>query len=213
MPQDVGLQPASGHSPLILCTRSPDTPPTRGRGYGVGEQGHIMGVLHAPPKHMGVLHAPQKHMARRPHTRHPPSRIGRIPQCSRHPPFSHLPPPPPAPPARSPPGRGGGGTSESDVRACNAGLRREVRRSGTFESWSCRCYFHTKGPKCNKTLSWGSTMSPDEAKHRIMEWCVRGLSVPDEEGARVTHMADEPSLYLASELRPVPELTRLALTG
>jgi hypothetical protein len=56
-------------------------------------------------------------------------------------------------------------------------------------------------------------MSPDEAKHRIMEWCVRGLSVPDEEGARVTHMADEPSLYLASELRPVPELTRLALTG
>jgi hypothetical protein len=118
MPQDVGLQPASGHSPLILCTRSPDTPPTRGRGYGVGEQGHIMGVLHAPPKHMGVLHAPQKHMARRPHTRHPPSRIGRIPQCSRHPPFSHLPPPPPPPrPAPPPGGEGGARRSPMSVLA------------------------------------------------------------------------------------------------
>ena len=48
------------------------------------------------------------------------------------------------------------------------------------DCWSCVCKLHTKdGIKCNKRLAWTHCCSPEEAKWRIMQWCVDGLTIPN----------------------------------
>jgi hypothetical protein len=59
---------------------------------------------------------------------------------------------------------------------------------GELKSWSCRCFLHTKDDRvCNKTLSMGETFTPDQAKHRIMQWCVEGFAIPDVPGPKTQH--------------------------
>ena len=57
----------------------------------------------------------------------------------------------------------------------------DVYRDGMLKSWSCRCFVHSS---CNKTLTMSATIGNDEAKIRIMEWCVRGIDQPDTPGRR-----------------------------
>jgi len=61
-----------------------------------------------------------------------------------------------------------------------------------------------------RTLSMGSTFTPEQAKHRIMEWCVRGLSIPDVPGGKRRHMEDRPRDYPEHELRSVEDLVARA---
>ncbi|MCP4244392.1 MAG: hypothetical protein GY772_27925 [bacterium] len=84
----------------------------------------------------------------------------------------------------------------------------EVHPGGVLSAWSARCYLH--GDHCNKTLNMGSTFTPEQAKHRLMEWCIRGLQFPDEPGARAAHMRSNPRLYAEDELRPLPQLIQEA---
>ena len=108
---------------------------------------------------------------------------------------------------------------DAALRASNRGepfgehwILAEVYSRGVLTSWSCRCFLHTvDGVHCNKTLVMGTQFTPDEAKHRIMEWCIRGLRFPDTPGSRDRHMVEEkPRTYGVNELRPMPELLRLA---
>jgi hypothetical protein len=57
-----------------------------------------------------------------------------------------------------------------------------------------------------------AAINAEEAKIRIMEWCVRGMQTPEGPGLRKRnlHMDDEPKNYPASELRSEVELEHLA---
>ena len=99
----------------------------------------------------------------------------------------------------------------------NKQRKRSVRLENV--AWSARCFMHcSDGRQCAKTLVMGETFTPDEAKHRIMEWCVRGKDIPDEPGARDRHMfsrkldgsRDGPRDYSVAELRSIEALTHLA---
>jgi hypothetical protein len=52
-------------------------------------------------------------------------------------------------------------------------------------------------------------MPEDEAKLRIMEWCVAGIAVDNDASGRDVHMAVEP-IAIPLPLRSLAELTRLA---
>lgn len=54
-------------------------------------------------------------------------------------------------------------------------------------------------------------MSPDEARHRVAQWCIDGMGIADAPGSRELHMAIDPRRYDASQLLPVHEQQRLAL--
>ena len=87
----------------------------------------------------------------------------------------------------------------------------EVYSSGSLTSWSCRCFYHiADGQQCNISLTMGDAFTPEEAKHRVLEWSVRGASLQDGPGMRELHMSDKPRHYQAHELRSVAELTLLA---
>ena len=66
------------------------------------------------------------------------------------------------------------------------------------------------GGICNKSLNMGTVFTPQEAKRRIQQWCVDGLALPDQAGARGKHMQLNPRAYAASALLPEKELLRLA---
>ena len=72
----------------------------------------------------------------------------------------------------------------------------EVYAEGSLSAWSCRCFIHTAdGRGCNKTLVMGRTYTPEEAKRRIMRWCLEGRQYPNREGGRDLHMAINPRFY------------------
>ncbi len=87
----------------------------------------------------------------------------------------------------------------------------EVWPGGVLGAWSAKCYIHDKG-LCNKTLNMGVRYTADEAKQRIMEWCVRGQGIPDVPGLRkrTLHMDEEPRDFNNMDLRSVEDLTLLA---
>ena len=59
--------------------------------------------------------------------------------------------------------------------------------------WSVTCRVHrADGLRCNKSLNLGTLFSDEEAKARIKEWCVRGLSIPDAPGGKNAHMHVNP---------------------
>lgn len=81
----------------------------------------------------------------------------------------------------------------------------EVHPQGVFSAWSCRCYLHTaEGQQCNKTFTFrGGVCDAAEAKWRIMQWCVNGISIPDGVGARACHMSENPAAIPRTALLPV----------
>lgn len=66
--------------------------------------------------------------------------------------------------------------------------------------------------RCNKSITFSDTgMSPDEAKHRIMQWCLDGTRIPNRPGGKQRHMNEiKPRLYRREDLRPVAQLEALA---
>ena len=113
--------------------------------------------------------------------------------------------PPPAPVARRPHNRAGRRLRGEPFGALL--VLAPVHQHGVFTAWSCRCCAHTSdGAVCNKTLTMGATFSAEEAKQRIMEWCLRGLGLPDEPGSRALHMQDDPRNFDAAEVRPMAQL-------
>jgi len=57
-------------------------------------------------------------------------------------------------------------------------------------------------------------MSADEAKHRIMQWCIDGLTIPNELGGKHRHMNEiKPRLCSLQDMRPIQELEACALAA
>ena len=78
-----------------------------------------------------------------------------------------------------------------ELRRVKAGMRAEpfaggrfiladVHSGGVFVSWSCICNLHPGigALTCNKTLTFGTTFTPEQAKRRIMKWCLDGMDIP-----------------------------------
>ena len=76
-----------------------------------------------------------------------------------------------------------------------------------MRSYTARCYYH--GYACNKSLNLGAVFTEAQARVRIKQWCLRGLSIPStldqEKNARILHCRDEPRYY------PEPEFTEQEL--
>ena len=47
---------------------------------------------------------------------------------------------------------------------------------------------------------------PEEAKWRIMQWCVDGLTIPNKPGGKEEHMRIQPRDYQLIDLLPLAEL-------
>lgn len=83
--------------------------------------------------------------------------------------------------------------------------------AGQCGAWSARCFLHTDGPSvCNKSFNLGTDYSEEEARHRIMQWCVAGGDILDEPGGRARHMAVNPRLFAPHDLLPVATLLERA---
>ena len=81
-----------------------------------------------------------------------------------------------------------------------------VAPRGVFKAWSVTCNLHkADGQRCNKSLSMGSGFTSEEARRRIKEWCVRGLTIPDTPGGKAAHMDKNPRFF-------APTLSVLRLT-
>jgi hypothetical protein len=82
---------------------------------------------------------------------------------------------------------------------------------GVFKAWSVTCRLHrADGTRCNKSLAMGGRFTSDEALHRIKQWCVDGLSIPDTSGGRDAHRFSDPRSYLDAELSSIEELEVLS---
>jgi hypothetical protein len=84
----------------------------------------------------------------------------------------------------------------------------EVHSQGILTAWSARCLLH--GGNCNKSLNMGSQFTPEVAKRRIQEWCIRGLDVAVGLNARTEHMDIKPRFFPSAEVRSSEELTGIA---
>ena len=83
---------------------------------------------------------------------------------------------------------------------------------GRLIAFSATCKVHVAdGARCNINLSLGRCFTLEQAKHRIKQWCVHGLQVPDEVGARAKHMDVRPRDFAEDDLIPLEELERLAV--
>ena len=72
------------------------------------------------------------------------------------------------------------------------------------------CKFHRLEGRCNQWLSLGDSMSEADAEHRIKEWCVRGLDIPDEAGARARHMDIKARRFKDDDIRRIAVLDAIA---
>ena len=85
--------------------------------------------------------------------------------------------------------------------------------------YSCVCTLHPapqvagrRRNKFNKTLSMGKAFTPEQAKRRIMKWCLDGVAIPSPDPAdtgdveRQLHMATNPRYYRDDD---VPSLDAL----
>ena len=85
---------------------------------------------------------------------------------------------------------------------------------GEVKAVTVTCKLHrADGQRCNKSLSLGAHFTEEEATRRLKEWCVAGMALNDEPGARRSHM--NPTFYNVrakplSEVRSEAELDALA---
>ena len=80
---------------------------------------------------------------------------------------------------------------------------------GLLKAITVTCNLHHVDGRCNKSLSLGVHFTEAEAVHRIKEWCVRGMQIPDGAGAKQRHMDPancNPRLMGAEDLRSLEEL-------
>ena len=86
-----------------------------------------------------------------------------------------------------------------------------THRDGELQSVTVTCLLHAaEGQRCNKNLNLGSIFAEAGCTQRIQEWCIRGLSIADGDGARAEHMASNPRRYSVDEVRSSAELEALA---
>ena len=85
-----------------------------------------------------------------------------------------------------------------------------TRRFGELTAMTVTCKFHRLEGRCNQWLSLGDSMSEADAEHRIKEWCVRGLDIPDEAGARARHMDIKARRFKDDEIRSIAVLDAIA---
>ena len=90
-----------------------------------------------------------------------------------------------------------------DGRPCFVIARTHER--GELKAITVTCHLHrADGQRCNKSLTLGSHFTEAEATLRIKEWCVAGMVLADEPGARQAHMDPmccNPRTMPVSELR------------
>ena len=86
------------------------------------------------------------------------------------------------------------------------------RKHGEYVAWTVTCNFHKLEGRCNQNLSFREVGSADEARQRLKEWCLRGLRIPDEAGAKKAHMDSKAKMYPLSGVRSEEELDRIANT-
>ena len=84
------------------------------------------------------------------------------------------------------------------------------RRGGEYYAWTVTCNFHRLGGRCNQNMSFSEVGSPDEARRRLKEWCLRGMLIPDAPGAKAEHMQDKSKKYPLSEVRSEEALDQIA---
>ena len=80
---------------------------------------------------------------------------------------------------------------------------------GYLKAITVTCNLHRTGGRCNKSLSLGVHFTEEEATHRIKEWCVRGMVIPESEGAKQAHMDPafcNPRFLGVEDLRSLAEL-------
>jgi hypothetical protein len=53
-------------------------------------------------------------------------------------------------------------------------------------------------------------MSEEDARHKIMQWCIDGISVPNDDSGREVHMSLAARDYTSAQCLPLQELARLA---
>ena len=150
-----------------------------------------------------------------------------LPQPPPAAPAEEAPQPPPAAPAEEAPQPPAEEPPAAQRRRFEgepfAGGRFAVAEMKTDEEviigYSCTCFLHP-GPqlpgrrrrnRCNKTLTMGSTFTPEQAKRRIMKWCLDGVAIPSpgpdgDDIPRQLHMANNPRTYRDDE---VPSLDAL----
>ena len=91
-----------------------------------------------------------------------------------------------------------------DGRPCFVIARTHER--GELKAITVTCHLHrADGQRCNKSLTLGSHFTEAEATLRIKEWCVAGMVLADEPGARQAHM--DP-MFCNPRTMPVSELRR-----
>ena len=87
-----------------------------------------------------------------------------------------------------------------------------VYARGRLIAFSATCKVHVAdGARCNSNLTLGRCFTLEQAEHRIKQWCVHGLQVPDGVGARKEHMGVRPRDFAEDDLIPLEEVERLAV--
>ena len=56
----------------------------------------------------------------------------------------------------------------------------------------------------------GARFTPEQAKHRVVEWSIRGKAIPDLPGGKLLHMEDKPRYYNESDFRAMEQLMTAA---
>ena len=85
-----------------------------------------------------------------------------------------------------------------------------TRRHGSLVALTVTCKFHKCEGRCNQWVTLNDEMSEAEAERRLKEWCLRGMSIVDNLGARKQHMDDKCKKYPISEVRSVEVLNAIA---
>lgn len=84
-----------------------------------------------------------------------------------------------------------------------------THRGRVLEAITVTCLAHTKGDRCNKSLTLGSDFTEQQAVSRIKEWCIRGLQFADIPGSRADHMSLNPRKFPECEVRSEQALDAL----
>ena len=88
-----------------------------------------------------------------------------------------------------------------------------THEQGELKAITVTCNRHrVDGERCNKSLSLGSHFTEEEATLRTKEWCVAGMALADEAGARQVHMDPQffnPRTMPVGDLRSDEELEAL----
>lgn len=86
-----------------------------------------------------------------------------------------------------------------------------VYARGVLTACTATCRLHVAdGKRCNQSLSLGVSFTYAQAEHRIKQWLVAGLSIPDVPGGKDEHMRVRPRRWADAELMQLATLDEQA---